>query len=683
MTQHVAPAGRPARAEVRRFRPDIEGLRAVAVVLVVLGHSGLALTGGYVGVDVFFVISGFLITRQLAEELARRDRISFTRFYARRARRILPAATVVIVATLLASAKWLSPLRMPGVTGDGIFSAFSGINWRLAVQGTNYFNANAPPSPFQHYWSLGVEEQFYLLWPLLLLVAALLIGRRIGRTKATVWTLLAVLVGSLYLCATLTTTSVPWAYFGSHTRAWELAMGALLAITVSTWTRMPPALACQMSWLGLLMITVAAWQYTGATLYPGLAALLPVVGAGFVIAGGCPGWARGAELILRRRPMQFGGRMSYSWYLWHWPVLVIAPAALGHDLSAAQRLLAISASLGLAVVTFYTVEQPIRARSSLIARPVRGLSMGGGLIAASIAAAVIIGSTVIIPVGRPASASAAKSAGSSTEIARLVAAAATVKALPATSPALRDAPADGFHRTCLAPYADRTVKICRVFGDPNGTKTVVLLGDSHANQWLPAVDAFAKKAQWRLLEMAKAACPPGVYPSYVSLYFHRIYSECNAWRSSAFSEIKRIRPSVVIISSQMRPISVDPAGMVQTIRTIQSAGAHVLYLADTPYPNRLIPDCLAQHATDIRACGAPRHSPLTRLDGMVQRRLEIPAARTAGATVIDPTPWFCTDQVCPAVIDNKIVYRDNDHITATYATWLAPQLGEALTRATR
>ena len=229
--------------ELRKFRPDVEGLRAVAVTIVVLSHLSFGLPGGYVGVDVFFVISGFLITRQLVNEYASTGRISFKGFYSRRAKRILPAATVVIIGTVWACKTWDSPLQVRTDAVDGLFAAFSGINWRLAAHGTNYFAIGSTPSPFQHYWSLSVEEQFYFVWPALLLVVGSVFGRRFGKRASLIWALLILIAVSLTVSVATTRTSSSWAYFGSQTRVWELAFGALLAVTVSVWTRMPPALA--------------------------------------------------------------------------------------------------------------------------------------------------------------------------------------------------------------------------------------------------------------------------------------------------------------------------------------------------------------------------------------------------------------------------------------------------------
>ena len=672
---------------LRKFRPDIEGLRAVAVVLVVLSHSGLALPGGYVGVDVFFVISGFLITRQLATEFAARNRISFAKFYARRVRRILPAATLVIVATLWASWKWDSPLRVRSVSIDGLYSAFSGINWRLAAQGADYFQATVPPSPFQHYWSLAVEEQFYAVWPALLVIVGVLAGRRYGRRTALIWALLLIIGLSLYLSVSTTGSSPSWAYFGAQTRAWELALGAFVAITVEMWTKMPPAFASQMSWLGLMLILLAAWNYTNKTLFPGVAVIMPAIGSAFVIAGGCPGWPRGAELTLKQRPMQFLGRISYSWYLWHWPVLMLLPLAWHRQLSPIDKVYAVAGSLVLAVATFYVVEQPIRTRQALVRHPRRGLVLGGVLVLISACSAGFIASSAGIPGGSSAGVPVLGSRPTTlSEIEKAVVAAAELKALPAQiTPPLLSAPHDfADSHDCFVSYKQTAPMPdggC-TFGDPHGARTIVSVGDSHANAWFPAIDAWAASAHWKFIQYAKAACPPGIYPADINPISHRVYTECNKWRDAVFARVAAMKPDVVLITSQMRVLAIDPTGMIQTIDNFRGAGARVLYLEDTPFAGKvgLIPDCLALNSKDIQRCSSTRSDPSTRLEGMIQRTVEIAAAKRAGATLIDPLPWFCTATVCPPVIDGIVVYADNHHITATYDRWLASEMGQVLKR---
>ena len=686
MTTLLTPGASTAphkAAGVRKFRPDIEGLRAVAVTIVVLAHAGLALPGGYVGVDVFFVISGFLISRQLMTELDSTNKISFRRFYARRARRILPAATLVIVVTLLAAWKWYPPLQVKSATVDGLDSALSVVNWRFAIQGTDYFQATTPVSPFQHYWSLSVEEQFYMLWPALLLGLAVFLGKRFGRRSTLVWSALAIIAVSLFFSLTTTESSPSWAYFGSQTRAWELAFGALLAITVTVWTRMPPALASQMSWLGLGMIVLAAITYSDSTVYPGAAVMLPVVGSAFVIAGGCPGWPRSAEFVLKRRPMQFLGMTSYSWYLWHWPILIMLPFVLGHALSTLEIWGVVLGSLALATATYYLVERPIRTQQSLVRKPSRGLLLGAGLVSVSVCAAIAISVSFVVPGG--SGEAVAAPAATLTSLQSAITAGTELKALPSNvTPALAAAGTDHpDSQGCLVEIADLAPPPdaqC-TFGDLTANRTFVVMGDSHANAWFPAMVAFATEHHWRFVLYAKAGCPPGNYPNYFSELTNRVYTECDTWRSSVFDRVDALKPAVVIVTSQTRTVAVEPAGMATTVDNLKASGARVIYLEDTPYPGTTvgaIPDCLAAHPDDVQQCSLDRSDPLNRLDTMIQRTTEADAAKTAGATIWDPTEWFCTATTCPPIIGNIVVYSDNSHTTATYITWLAPEFGAAL-----
>src|SRR3954462_15423619 len=275
------------------FRPDIEGLRAVAVVAVVLFHAGVpGVPGGFVGVDVFFVVSGFLITGLLWREVRDTGKVRLARFYAARARRLLPAGMFVLLVTAAAAA-WLLPrLQARAVLGDAVASALYVGNYRLAVQGTDYLAADTPPSPFQHYWSLGVEEQFYLVWPALLIVTAWVIFRRrraeSERSVVPFDVVLALVAAVSFAVSALWTTTLPsWAFFSLPSRAWELAIGGLVALSAGAWRRLPAWAAGAAGWAGLALIVVGCVRLGDSTAYPGIAALLPVLGTALVVGGGC------------------------------------------------------------------------------------------------------------------------------------------------------------------------------------------------------------------------------------------------------------------------------------------------------------------------------------------------------------------------------------------------------------
>jgi len=656
-----------ATVQLRKFRPDIEGMRAVAIVLVVLSHVGFGFPGGFIGVDVFFVISGFLITRQLMGEQHKTGRISFAGFYARRVRRILPAATTVLVATLAASWAWVSPLRLRDIGFDGLFSAFSGINYRLAQQGTDYF-AGTSPSPFQHYWSLAVEEQFYLLWPLLLVVAIWL-GRKWRQSDLTVSVmLLAIIGGSLYLSATITRSAQPWAYFGLHTRAWELAIGALVAVTAGVLSKTPKPVAALLSWSGVAAIGYSAVGFTSSTPFPGVMALWPVLGSAAVIAAGCAAPKFGAEVLLGRSLPQYLGKISYSWYLWHWPVLIIAPDFLGRDLTVADRVWLIAVSLILASVSYYIVEMPFRENRSLVLRPMKGLLVGAEFISVSVIAATLL-VTVLSPDMGPVKLINSQPVGS---VERLVAEAAHLKKLPPEVVASLGAASEDSGEGCIANREETKPIVCS-FGDITSSKLMVVFGDSHARQWLTALDIIAKKHHIQIKVYTKAACTPENYTN-KDYVLQRRYVECEQWRVSAATEIIQLHPASVILGSMIYE-GLTRGAVSSAVAKLTSDGTRVAILEDTPDPFINIPSCLSKHPDDARECAIARKRAIYLPELRLERQK---GALDAGALFIDPVAWFCTDIVCPAVIDNKVVYFDANHVTATYARWLAPKLEEAL-----
>ena len=374
----------PAAAPPQTFRPDVEGLRAVAVAVVVLFHAGVpGLAGGYVGVDVFFVVSGFLITSLMLREIAGTGRVSLRHFYARRARRILPAASLVLVTVILAAYHWLGFLRGDQIARDGVWAALFASNFRFAALGIDYLGSQAAPSPLQHFWSLAVEEQYYLVWPLAVAGLIRFGGRRwIGAGLGVA------------VAASFAWSAGSGGYFSPATRAWEIGAGGLLAVFSARHspqrplplsiarpvTRLLSRLAAPLAWLGLALIGLAVLTYDDTTRFPGYAAALPVAGALLVLAGRGDG-------LLGLAPLRWLGRISYSLYLWHWPVLIIWAQAQGSPLSAPARALAVLLSLVLAGVTYVCVEDPIRRGGRLKKSHLLTLAVAVLLIATPVAVA--------------------------------------------------------------------------------------------------------------------------------------------------------------------------------------------------------------------------------------------------------------------------------------------------------
>jgi peptidoglycan/LPS O-acetylase OafA/YrhL len=635
-----------------RFRPDIEGLRAVAIVLVVLGHVGLV-PGGYVGVDVFFVLSGFLITSLLLREVATSGRISIRRFYARRALRLLPASTVVLLGTLIAAHVWLSPLLAGRSAADAAAAAGYVANLVFAQRGTDYLASDAAPSAFQHFWSLAVEEQFYLVWPLLIIA---LRGRR-ARLRYVLGSLAAV---SLLLSSTETHRSAPWAYFGTHTRVWELAVGALLAL-------FPHFARPIVGWAGLTAILVAALRYDAHTAYPGLYALLPVLGAAAVVAGG--------NRVLGAVPLTAVGRLSYGWYLWHWPVLIIGTVALGIAGTTAQKLALALAALGLAWLSMHLVENPIRYSRVLRSRPRYGLALGAALCTGVVLAS--LGSYAARPaISQGAAAGELRlSPDRPDQLAAAIRAGAALTELPANlrpslAAAAADSPrvyADGCH---AKPPTVRPASPC-AYGDLGADRTVVLFGDSHAAQWFPALVRIALDRHWRLVSLTKSGCTAADATIWNDV-LQRAYTECDAWRRTAIARIDGLRPALIVVSSTYAYRLTDPHATWQAAwaRTFAALSpAPVAVLSDTPTMNVQVPECLSQHS--LSACNREVAATM----GQAQRR--ILAGFGGQVTVIDPVPWLCST-VCPTVLGNLLVYRDSAHLTAAMAEALAPLLAARL-----
>ncbi len=379
----VRPVGSSAGGKAH-FRPDVEGLRAIAIIAVVGYHAGLPfLPGGFVGVDVFFVISGFLITGLLVAEVTRTGHVSLARFWARRARRLLPAATLVLAVTAAASWFVLPALDHRTVGIDVVSAAFYVANMRFAAQSTDYLATDSAPSPVLHMWSLGVEEQFYLVWPLLVLAIAYAVAvrrRRDGRpvSRRTLAAVLAVLgAASFALSLWLTDAVEPWAFFGMPTRAWEFAIGGLLAIGGAVVAQVPALWRVLAGWLGVAALIGSVVLINHDVPYPGTAALWPVLGTAAVIAAGTTAEDRlgAVPRAMSVWPMRAIGRLSYSWYLWHWPALILAAAVWG-ELSVAWGVAIVLATLVPSALAYRFVEEPVRHRPSLVADSPRSLRLG-------------------------------------------------------------------------------------------------------------------------------------------------------------------------------------------------------------------------------------------------------------------------------------------------------------------
>ncbi|MFE6520642.1 acyltransferase family protein [Streptomyces sp. NPDC057794] len=676
------PGSRPPRTAEPPFRTDIQGLRGMSVSLVVLAHAGLPwIAGGYVGVDVFFVISGFLITSGLLHEADRTGTVSLRRFYARRALRILPLATLVLLATLAGCLLFASKIRHAEFTQDALASAAYVMNIDLAVTGTDYLRETQAPSPFQHYWSLSVEEQFYLLWPLLLLIAVKTARRPLLRALP-----LALLCAGSFLLAVRTTPGAPsWGYFGPHTRLWELGCGGLLAFCAGALTRLPRLAAAACTWLGSAAVLASAVLYDDRTPFPGTHALLPVLGAVLVIGGGCHPTRSVPSRLLALRPAAWLGDVSYGWYLWHWPLLMIGPGALGREATPLLSLQLSALALLLAWLSLHLVEKPLRGLTPLRRRPLAAVFSGLGLSATVVCAALVAASfPPAISSGADAPDLRRTLATAQDPRARLTGLLSrSANGLPGNlSPALRDVKdhrSSVYRDDCHVDYAALRSPAC-LYGDRTAEPVVVLFGDSHAAQWFPALDALARHHGWRLVSLTKASCKTA---DLTTVNRGKPYTACDTWRENALRRIARLRPALVVTSSSeagtaARPVD-DPlrdwtAAYGRVFRRLDDGADRVVVLLDNPWPKGDAVECAARRPLRLRAC---EHGPRDAVRDPVRREATRLAGRRAGATVLDPAPWLCAGGGagrCPVVVGDTFVYRDESHVAESYAEALAPVL---------
>jgi peptidoglycan/LPS O-acetylase OafA/YrhL len=713
------------RTAQREFRPDIEGLRAVTLVAILLFHAEVpGVEGGFVGPDIFFIISGFVITGALWNQVSSTGTIGLRSFYGGRARRLLPVSALVGVVTVIASVLILPAAQARSVVGDGIASALYVCNYWFIGQNVDYFSTNLPPSPFQHYWTLAVEEQFYLVWPLVIIGTALVIrfarrwrtGNRAApanpskRPYIVVFALIT--VGSFALSLLMTYLVPAAAYFSLPTRAWDLSIGGLLALTLDQWRRIPPRAAKILGWTGFALILLACNRFTPGMPYPGTAALVPMVGTVLVLGAGCNAPSVGCGRILSWGPMRSMGRLSYSWYLWHWPFLVLAPIVLGHKFGVVANLATIVVTGGLAILTLRFVENPLRYAAPL--RRSSWASLGVGAVATAIAAGVGFAMMPGIPnpVGRGAPAAiltvtAPPSPDNSTvdaynsavqhafaQVQDAVSASVDVRAVPSNlTPPLSNVAVveqkammfDG----CMRTDKESGLPECAM-GDINSKTTVALVGDSHAAMWTPAFQQLADQRHWRLEMMAKEGCPLLDVP--IAKYLNGVveyFRHCEQWRADVLARLRHEHPQLVVVSMSRQHVvgtwqsgftPYDPAwidSLTRLVRELRDAGIKVLVLGPIPNPQTSVPDCLSRHLDDASACSPPTSTAIDA-SGVA---MESAATVASGGQYADLTDLFCTAARCPAIVGNTLVYFDWNHMTLEYARQLGPAIGALADRA--
>ena len=663
----------PAIPESRAYRPELQGLRAVAVLLVAIYHIWFGRVSG--GVDVFFVVSGFLITRSLLAQVEQYGQVQFGRYFNSLATRLLPTAMVVLLASVLAAA-----ILLPTTLWiDTIKSAAAALlyveNWYLAFQAVDYL-ATDTRVPFQQYWALSVQGQFYALWALAFtLVACAARFSSAGLRRITIVLLCAVFVTSLAYSVYATATYQAFAYFNTFARTWEFALGGLTALALP-WLAAPSRVRLLAGWSGLALILSCGIVLQVSTVFPGYAALWPTLGAALVIVAGNSGHAWGVDRLLASRPISALGDISYALFLWHWPVFVFYLVYSGHDtpgLAGGAAILLVSTAL--AWLTTHLVEQPLR-----FSRGLRGLRLWQ---TASFAVACAVPVVLALSVWSVQALSARSAA--------LVLVSADDPAYPGAMALFDDTNVDELEAAPLYPGPfrvrdDRPVSypddchqtqldgkliVCR-YGQIDGARTIALVGDSHAAQWLPTLQMIAHEHDWTIFNLTKAACWFNLEPRAA---YREHHAACKAWNDEVMAWLRANRPDVVFTIGT----TVDddgehvPPGYLERWAELDRLAIPVLAMRDTPRHAFDPAVCVDVYGASAARCRTPRERILDE-----DNPLGTTAAVPSNVHLLDLTSLFCDETECFPVAGNVLIYRDAQHFTSTYARTLKIPLTVAI-----
>jgi peptidoglycan/LPS O-acetylase OafA/YrhL len=701
----LAPAASRVNRDVRKsgegggFRPDIQGLRAIAVTMVVIYHLyPAALPGGFAGVDVFFVISGYLIIGHLWRGCARTGNPGLIDFWGRRARRLVPAAALVLTVTWLVSRIMQPATQLADTAQQILASALYFQNWQLSANAVNYLKSNDAASPVQHFWSLSVAEQFYIIWPLLFLLATVLaavctprpagVGRgerraRRARARGTAVGVLTatVVLASLAYSVRETSANPAAAYFVTTTRVWEFGSGGLLAIAPARLTR---ALARQgwLGWLGLAAVIASALLLTGSMAFPGALALLPVLGTVALIAGGSAAGRRGPGRLTSARAMVFIGGISYSLYLWHYPIICLYTGWRGKAPGLLTGPVILAAAVALAWLTKTFVEDKVRL-APLLARH------QWGSLAVALAAIVPLALTAVYIAGEPAPWTGTLGPNYP-GAAALAGSAAGVPVEPVIPPPTRISQSRYRQAGCLDDIPVSQPKEC-VFGDTaNPVLTVALVGDSAAGEWFDALDAIAVRRHWKLVTELHSSCP---WSAAVILNPDDIgaFTACHTWGAAVLHDLlATIRPNVVLtsdypgVATAEDPVRESPAamaevgaGMAHYWMRLADAGISVTAIKESPDLVEDVPTCVEEHPRQLAKCDVPTSKAIMRNSPVAY------AAKLMGGkvTVVDANSLICGPKVCAPVVGNVLVYSDRHHLTWCYSQSTAPFLEPLLLKA--
>jgi len=651
------------------YRPEIQGIRTIGALLVAVFH----IWGGRVsgGVDVFFVISGFLITGSLYREVEKRGTIDVVAFWGRIANRIAPMAYFVLALTLLAALLWMPQSRQQGLLIEIFYSAFHLENLKLMMNSVDYLARNEAPSPVQQFWALSVQVQFYAVWPFLLLTIAFLVRRLRAGASTYLMALAVVFLASLSYSIVQTRLDPSPAYFNTLARVWEFALGGILAVYLPH-VSLPERLREIAGWLGLAAVVSCGFIIPASAHYPGYVALWPTLGAALVLLSGGGKTRFGAERILAAKPLVAMGEISFSFYLWHWPVLIFALIVTRQKhLSLWQGLAVIAIALFGAYVTARWVEQPIQ-RSPVGKKKAWHIhAMGAALALPVLVTAGVWHLSIEWEEMRQREAVERRAKdypGGSLPISRAKLLQPGIPLYPETKRVKSKHP-----NRCQQNERDPEVTMCNYGVQEGARKTIALVGGSHSEHWLPALEGVAYEQKWNIVAITKSACPfmdgGGGRPPH-----------CAQWNESVHEALIKLKPDAVFLTSTRRlgPNPQNwreavPRGYLKHWERLAKHGITVIAVRDSARIDKNNLECVDANQADIMKCARLRAEIFDEVDPT--SRLE---KKPENVSFIDLTDRFCDETYCFPVIGNVLVLRDAHHITIEYARTLAAPLGERM-----
>jgi peptidoglycan/LPS O-acetylase OafA/YrhL len=708
-----------------KFRADIEGLRAVAVVIVIFSHlqlSGNLFSGGFVGVDIFFVISGYLITTLLMHEYSKNAKankgsgwISLRIFYFRRARRLLPAAILVLFATVLFSYIFLNSVKAGQTLKDSLFALFFLANLNLISQNTDYFQQGFESGPLQHFWSLSVEEQYYLIFPTLFLITVLLNGLKIGKYRLRWRQRLTLVVGTLTAVSLIwsviqSNTSPVSGYFSSLTRVWEIGVGSLLAIGIFKGVpKESRLLNTVLASAGVFGILLSVLIFNSSSLFPGFNALLPILSTCCLIYVGASSSQSVVTRLLSAKVFTFLGKISYSLYLWHLPILILIPQFLEPKLSQSEsRVILLIPILLLSILTYFFIERPIRTVNPPAKWEVRSTSLKDQTLEKfnQIEVSLLIVIVISLAVGFLYSNGTLRVPKSYQQITD----ASESKTQPTASPTSQSVkPEVVEYQQVLALWQEQLrsgLSITKIpkglnpplsaqsglapgewgdclnslipsctTGSADAKRIAVVVGDSYASAIFPMVTNALDESEWRVIGIFRGQC---MIADVVPIIKGKIDNECSNFRKSWFNYLNSLKPDLVLLSDNFDTKFSAPANgptalvywqmkLGESLRIVTSSSKNVIYF--TAAPNmKALKDCVMASGEIGPGCVGTASTRNTK------RQIAAEVANSYGARSIDSREWTCVFQGCPAIVGEVAVYTDSSHLTRQFAVTLAPLL---------